>query len=372
MKYAVKYSGDPGMVEGMPGVHADGPELIFEGYTPAAVEGILKRMSGLVRPFGLRSNYNPTDEDRMKVAEITGSEDVSGYGIYRAAVSSTQVDLGRDKFSKAMLDELAEQYRDGRTVVLGHDSSMGVGRTFDAEVIAKEGDGEDYELLVKFYVFPDAQGKTGKVKQLLDAKVYDRFSIAASLKMSDVISREDAGDGMPIYTYDPTRVAVVHLGIVDMGMNTDAVSKSNTAGAVTFGEITEMTEKKEIVMLEYNLKHVGAGKVELSADAVSALLENVEKRMKAQAEKLAKFEAAEDARLKSLRDEWCALRKQIDTEADAEKLNRRANLLDEDLLTEDIENFKRAAAAKRKQLDTKGEKAAATENKKPFTPAANL
>jgi hypothetical protein len=371
MKYAVKYQGkQPDMIEGLEGVHATGSDIVFEGYTPAAIEGILKRMTGLVRPIGQRNGYKPTDDDRLKVMEITGLEDVSAFGIYRAAVSSTQVDLGRDKFSKAVLDEMAEQYKDGRTVVLGHDSMMGVGKTFDAEVAAKSDGESDYELLVKFYVLPDAQAPTGNLKQLLDARVYDRFSIAASLKMADVISREDSGDGLPIYTYDPSRIAVVHLGIVDMGMNTDAVSKSNRAQAVSFGDINEITEKPRI--MQYKFKHIGNGSIDLTEDAVSALLERVEKKFEAQAEKLAAFEDAQMKKLETLRDEWCALRKQIDTDADADKLNRRASLLDEELLSEDIANFKKAVAASKKQLDPKGEKNAEPKTAKPFTPAANL
>lgn len=324
-----------------------GKELVFSGFDDDQIKDICKRMSGLVGN-ATRTKYKATDADRLAVAAMIDNEsvDVGTFGIYRAVVSSTQVDSGRDKFSVAVLNEMALQYSDGRTVVLGHDMYSAVGKTFDAEVVA---DGENHLLYVKFYVLPGLTTTTGgEVKLMLDTGAYDRFSIGAFMKISDVVRDEETGQRT--YFYDHTNMIVAHLGIVDMGANTDAMSKSASGTGISFGRIKNENQKNNQMKFEKTYKRIGNVSVNLEQEAIEAFLDSIEKQFEGLSKKLETFEQKESEKLKSLRDLWSASKKQLDPKAEAEKLEKRAALLTADILEEDIVEMKKEIA-KRKQLE---------------------
>lgn len=336
------------------GVTLSGSEIEFVGYDDDTIKGLLKRMSGLVEPTGARVKYKATETDLQLIRDHIGDPDVNldGFGIYRAVVSSTQRDTDSDKFSQAVLEEMATQYKSGRPVVLGHTMEFGVGRVFDAVVNPKEDEEGEFELSVKFYIVPTATVPTGSIKELLDNRVYDRFSIGAYMKILDVQRDEDSGKRT--YFYDHTNMVVAHLGIVDMGANTDARSKSASQSGISFGEIKSIRKMK----FEKSYKNLGTVSVSLEQAPVEALLDSVEKKLNDKDQelsdanaKLKVFEDAAEAKLKSLREDWSAKQKELDPDADAEKIEKKAGLLTEDILTEEIADLKKKIAAKKNQLD---------------------
>ena len=333
------------------GVSVDGSDLVFQGYDSQQVKDICKRMSGLVGNAS-RTKYKATDLDRQMIESMidTESVDVASFGIYRAVVSSTQTDTSNDKFSVEVLNEMGQQYKDGRTVVLGHDMYSAVGKTFDAEVVASEG---GHELFVKFYVLPGLQTSTGgEVKTMLDVGAYDRFSIGAFMKITHSVRDEETG--IREYFYDHNNVVVAHLGIVDMGANTDAMSKSASGAGLSFGEIKEEQNEFPKMKFEKTYKSLGNVSVSLEPEAVEALLDQVEKEISTLNEKVKEIETKEAAALSKLRDEWSACKKQLDTAADAEKIQKRADLLTAEILEEDIAEMKKQILKKKNQLDTNG------------------
>ena len=109
--------------------------------------------------------------------------------------------------------------------VLLHNGMMGTGRTFDSSVeLAEDG---HHELIVKFYILPTSNGPTDTVKNLLDAKVYERVSVKVAAKIIEYTDSETSADGRGYWVFGPEGAQVAHLGIVDMGANFDAVFKTS-------------------------------------------------------------------------------------------------------------------------------------------------
>lgn len=353
MKVKVKVDG-PGVIPvKLPGVEQKGNVLEFDGrYGLPEVKETCKRLTSPVRSVAKVKAYSPTEQDFQEIgSRVPGTVDASGFGVYQVIASSTRIDTDRDKFGKEILDEMARQYTEGRTVVWGHDVDHGVGKTFAAEVVQAE-DGE-HELTVKFYVDPETTAKTGNAKRLLDSGIYDRVSIWAYVYPSDYVHSEKSPDGKSYWIFaDPEGMIVRHLGIVDMGANTDAVfkSKSDPDDVFTFGEIETETDMNEI---EIKIKGLNeTAKVSLEEASVKSLVEKLDAEIvKAQGE-LKKYQEAEAEELRQLRESWSALHKEINPDADSIKLESRAAVLTKEMIQEDLVELKKQAAAKKaKQTD---------------------
>lgn len=321
---------------------------------------IEKRLSA---PGAQIDRYEATDADRELVRKhVARSVDVDSLGIYQVVASSTRADMEGHVMSKAILDQLAKDYSEGHTIVMGsHNRTQGVGKSFDAEVVP---DGDHHKLLVKFYVSPTMKGPGGSpAKDLIDTGVYSRSSIMVFFtEKPELEAAKQAGRDVVIFK-SPKYMKTIHLAIVDVGMNEDAVMKAASPQSVLGDENKLRSKSNEMDKIAYSILALEmTGEVELKADTIDALFEGVQKKAFELKQKTAKLEAetidlkkqlkayqeAEESELTKLKDEYQNLSKQLDPDAKAETLEKKANLYtleSRDLLEEEIKGMRKQVAA---------------------------
>lgn len=323
------------------------------------------------------AKFAPKESDyetiKSKVAE---GVDVSSYGVYKYIASSTRPDSTRDRFTRKILQKMAEHYAEGRTIAIAsHERSAGIGASFAASV-SKAEDGE-YELTVKFYVPPGAKGPNGSsAKEMLDAGVYPRASIMAYWTEDPQVKVSGEGSAR-VWEYPSAKgMQTIHLAILDMGANYDAVSKALDSKSDTEAGGNLRTKKNanpktpEMEKLAYNLIALKmSGELEVKPASVQALLEkadteavklknqitNLKSEAQTLRDDLQKFKDAANATLDGLRGEYENLAKQIDEKADAELLKRKAGLFTletQDLLEAEVTAMKKQVAAMKQGINT--------------------
>ena len=348
MKYRFRHEKKINIPNGLPGVVAEGDSIVLEGYQKEEVNGIANKILGSHEKQGkneLDKTYSPTDEDKAKVKAMVG-EDVDEFGIYQCVASDTRIDSERDKFGEAVLRKMEEDYREGRTVVISsHGRNMGVGSTFDAEIITAS-DGEK-ELLVKFYISPAAVAPTGNALQLMKHKVYKCVSIYAYVYPTDYVPHDKSEDGSAYYRYDSSEdQKTIHLAIVDMGANPSAKIKSKSSPAATPSfELEEINDSK--IIMKYKILGIEFEAEETSKEAISQVEEKVQSKL----DKLKAYEDAEEAATKTKQDKLAANFKLLNSEMKAEEAEARAKLFTGEFLDKELENTAKALKKGHKQTD---------------------
>jgi uncharacterized coiled-coil protein SlyX len=312
--------------------------------------------------------YQATDADKALIRKhVSKGYDVDSLGIYQVVASSTNPDMEGHIMSKAVLDKLAADYRKGKTIVLGsHDRGSGVGKSFDAHV---EPFGDGHQLLVKFYVAPDMVGPNGSpAKSLIDTGVYSESSIYALFTEKPNVEKVEKDGQTHLLFKDGKGMETVHLAIVDIGMNRDAVMKSITAQSARFDTNSFEAESdnqntEQMNDLKYNAPALGkSGAVAIEKGAVQSLIEELNSAGVSQKETIAKqateietlkkelseFRSQKETELNKLKEEYQNLSKQVSPDTPAEKLEKRAGLYsleNMDLLAEDVADLKKQVAA---------------------------
>jgi len=318
-----------------------------------------------------------TDEDKAIVQAIVKNQDIEGFGNYVSIASSTRIDFERDKFGESLLQEMAKQYEEGRTVVFMHNASMGIGRTYAAKVV--DGQNGDKELEVKFYINPNAQLPTGNAKELIDTGVYSRLSVSVFARPTDYIEADKSPDGKPFYSFQSGEgAAVKELSLVDMGMNADAQilkgygQKSTSDAPPTFPE----NQKDAMELTKYKIKSFDDKSIELPDSAIE-VVKSLDSEVRDLREKVKGFEdkAKEDLQklekvyqakaLQLIKDPTEKHKKQLEMEAKAFSSNP-------DLLKIKIDALeKQIAKAKSNQLTPKVKPKSASETEKDIPLFAN-
>ena len=323
--------------------------------------------------------YSASKSDYDKIAEkVADGVDIEAFGVYSVLASSTRTDSTRDRFTRKVLNAMATHYKEGRTIVLGsHHRDTGIGKSFDATV-SKAADGE-YELTVKFYVPPGARTTTGaNAKDMLDSGIYPRASIMAYWAEDPQVKVSGEGSDRVWEYPSAAGMQTIHLAILDMGANHDAVMKSlnSKSDTDTGGNLppknNENPKNPEMEKLPYNLIALKmSGELEVKPASVQALLEEADGEavklknqittLKSETETLRddlqKFKDAANANLDSLRAEYEGLAKQLDDKADAALLKRKAGLFTLD--TQDLLEAEVTAMKKQVSLLKQGTKTSA-------------
>jgi len=272
-------------------------------------------------PGVVKKRFKPTKRDESRVQKIvSGDIDVSKFGIYTAVASNTLIDPSRDQFTKGVLEKMAEHYREGRTVVIeSHEGYMGIGRTFDAEVVPMSKMPGHHEIEVKFYVDNEMQTSNGSAKRAVDT-VYNRVSISAYMGRADFIEKSPEDD-LPVFLYsNPENVITRHLAVVDFGMNVGAKIKSaKTSIRVedNFG-ITVEKHSKDIPMDLKPIKSKYLNKSFQMNDEAATAFEELEKKHTDVLAELEEFKVAEKKKTLDLKQSFLNKKAQINPNATEE------------------------------------------------------
>ena len=130
------------------------------------------------------TTYTPSDSDIaiVKTLMIGPDQDVTKFGFYKLHASNTSVDLHDEKLTKALLEELAIQYRavngqPGQSVLINHGMNNFAGATFDANVMPMEGSSDQWVLWIKVYVPDRIQFQGNSVLDLINTRTISKASI---------------------------------------------------------------------------------------------------------------------------------------------------------------------------------------------------
>lgn len=335
--------------------------LEFWGMAFTIIEKRFSHSSGFDR-------YKPTKADRDIIKKhVSEGVDVEKMGVYRVIASSSRPDSERHVMSKPVLEKMAKDYTEGRTVVItGHDRGSGIGKTFHGEVV-QANDGE-YELLVKFYVPPELKAPGGNsAKELIDNGVYERASVMVGITGKPDFVKKTIGGEPTIIFKSPRGMSTIHLAVVDMGANENAIMKAaGTPQSVPMGghNLPPNQNEPQKTAMKYFVKSLGLkGEIEdLDAPSVSALLKEVETKAHALEQlgiekdteistlkkELSGFKSAQETELKDLKARYKNLAKQANKELTAEVLEKKASIYTVgtmDVLQMDIAELVKTVAA---------------------------
>ena len=302
-------------------------------------------------PNTKRKAYQPTEaETQIILDKMTGVENLDGFGIYEAVAAETLLDRHNEVLTKGFLQILADRYAEGRTVVDSHDSQHRLGKTFAAKVVKHpELEGES-QLIVKFYVSPNAKMKSGATAvQEIDQGIVDRLSVAFSYRDYEYIAADDADN-----PYDHGYVKIdapkkgkesyieaYEISTVSMGAQAGARIKSaqtdpNTPPR-TFGS---KAEEMEFETLKITVRGQET-EVKVATESAGTL--------KSIMDELKGFRDKQEASRKSLIDEYVKFRKAANENLDAEKEKGIAAQLPTEYLESQVAEL--SAKAAEKQLD---------------------
>jgi len=182
-----------------------------------------------------RKAYTPSVDERKKVMDaMSGIENLDGFGFYKAIVADTRLDRHRDVLTRGFLEILAKKYDEGRAVVDSHSERKSVGYTFASEVVPDASDPTHFQLIVKFYISPDAVLFSGtKAKTALDQALVRRTSVSFSASEFKYVASDATENvhGVGYYVYDvPTNssednIEVFEVSLVMMGVQAGAKIK---------------------------------------------------------------------------------------------------------------------------------------------------
>ena len=171
------------------------------------------------------TTYTPSDSDIaiVKTLMIGPDQDVTKFGFYKLHASNTSVDLHDEKLTKALLEELAIQYRavngqPGQSVLINHGMNNFAGATFDANVMPMEGSSDQWVLWIKVYVPDRIQFQGNSVLDLINTRTISKASI--QFRPGKVSWQEVADKVIGILDVDPNRkseaieVSFVYKGAV--------------------------------------------------------------------------------------------------------------------------------------------------------------
>lgn len=324
------------------------------------------------------SKYKATEEDYEAIRKhVSDSVDVTKFGVYECVASSTSPDSDGDVFGENVLKGLAHYYEEGRTVVLGsHARDSGVGKTFGAYV--KSDTAGTQQLMVKFYIPPEATTQSGgNAKALVDSGVYARTSIMA-FWTQDPKPESKTVSGKDVKVYNSTEgMQVLHIAVLDMGANYDAVMKSlfGTPQSVPGGGPNLPPNSKSTgQIMNYVIKSLGLSwqKDNIEHADVIAMLKQAEdesvklvEKANAEAAKVLALQkeieplrAFKEGELNTLKEKYANLYKQANPEAKADAIEKRVALYTAEsmsLLREDVEALAKAVSkAKSRQTNLAG------------------
>ena len=350
-------------IPAVPGLKVKGETLEFDdNFSESDITTLLKSISGVAERQVKAKAFSPEKSDFESVKTLTKADiDVEAFGYYETVASSTAIDTFRDKFDTPLLRAMADQYTEGRTVVFQHRGGMGIGKTYSGEVSPNESGGHD--LIVKFYVIDKAMLPTGNAKALLDSGVYDRVSVAVRANATEYVDAEKSPDGKGFFLYGSGEgVLVKELTITDMGVNTDAklkAEKSSFSDRVTFTQIEEKSNPKAMELEKVRIKSLGGDEIETTKDGKVAI-NALEKKIEGMETELKSFKDKEEAKMKSLREDYIAKSLQANPDADEEKkkgFDVRASVFNELILTQEIELLDlQIKALKQKSMLNPGQK----------------
>lgn len=176
--------------------------------------------------------YKPSASDIaiVKGLMIDEATDVTKFGFYRIYASDTLVDLQDEKPTKALLEELAMQYKSlngqpGQSLLINHGINSFAGATFDAEVLPLEGSTDQWVLWIKVYVPDMLLFNANKIVDLVNTRAISKASI--QFRPGKVTWKEMGDKVIGILDVDPARKAVaIELSLVYKGaVEASVVSK---------------------------------------------------------------------------------------------------------------------------------------------------
>lgn len=152
----------------------------------AEIVGRLESEEKLADQFSLKM-YTPSEADKAIVSKIVRGQggktyDLDKFGFFEIIASNTLVDLYRERNTRALLDELAPQYKaqgenPGKTLLINHGINSFAGATFDAAVMPIAGKLDQSELVVRVYVPDFIQFQGNQVLDLVNTGVISKASM---------------------------------------------------------------------------------------------------------------------------------------------------------------------------------------------------
>lgn len=325
-------------IPNLPGVRVEGDSVVFTGYSDADIEDIRGRVSKGKRYKDdakiLQKKYSPGDEVKSAIlASLPGATSIDGYGFYEAIAAESLIDRDRDVLRLGFLEILAKRYKEGRSVVDSHSWNHRIGYTFDAYVQDHPTKTGEYQLIVRFYVSPDAKMISGSnAKSEIDAGLVRRLSISYFAPEYKYVSSEADGNvyGRSYWVYDTpmetseSEIEVPEISMVAMGAQPGARIKAEKGGiekGITFAEKEIKINAMEFTEVKINDKTLKVAPDSVADVAAISIAFDEAKKALAEAEgKLKKYTDQEASALDKLADDYVAVKKlafpgvEIDTE----------------------------------------------------------
>lgn len=177
-------------------------------------------------PSASMKAYKPTSTDiaTVKGLMLDDNLDVNKFGFFRIYASDTLVDLQDERATKALLEELALQYKagvavngqPGQSLLINHGINSFAGATFDAEVLPIEGSMDQFALWIKAYV-PDMLMFNGnRIVDLVNTRTISKASM--QFRPGQVSWKEVGDKYIGILDSSPDKKAVaIELSLVYKG-----------------------------------------------------------------------------------------------------------------------------------------------------------
>lgn len=362
-----KFRHNGAAIPNLKGVRVEGDAVLFpDSYSDQEIAAIRKRIAqGGRRELQTqnRKAYTPTESESAAIlAAMPGVKDLTGFGFYEAVAAESLLDRDRDILTKSFLQILADRYANGRAIVDSHNTRQRIGYTFGAEVKDHPDQPGESQLLVRFYVDPQAKMSGGNnAKREIDTGLVRRVSVSFSSPEIKFVGEDESEMGYHwIYDApehnDSGKVEVFELSVVAMGAQAGAHIKGEKGGIAkspTFGssEIKQDNSNKpdKPGMEKYMINKTGK-EIEASPEVI-AEIKHLEKMLADREAELKPYvEAAEKAK-KELAGKLVNLKKAInpELEIDAEAEVKKYMLWTPDQITAELKSYE--GISKIKQLD---------------------